>query len=109
MELLLGCPSTFATCTNLTSLCDAVGVLDQEVRILVISCMGGIINTMGNTPDPKHSIEKAMRMLGGLMNNAIERRQAPGQSSLRIFVAPSTPRNVATFEGHCKIAVVREI
>ncbi len=102
----MGRPSTFVNCTKLTALCDAVAMLEPEVRILVISCMGGIINTMSSASDPKYAIEKAMRMLGGMFNNALEKRQAPGQESLRIFVAPSTPRSMAAFEGHCKIAVV---
>ena len=80
--------------------------LDQEVRVLIISCLGGIISTMGSASDPRHALEKSMRMFGGMLSTAIERRQAPGQASLRIFVAPCTPRSVATFEGHCKIAVV---
>ncbi len=91
-------------CSKLTSLQDELSRLDEDVQVLIISCMGGIINTMSSAPDPKHTLEKTMRMLGGLMIDAIRKHSG----RLRVFVAPSTPRTAANFESHCKHSVVRD-
>ena len=102
MEKLLGQAIIYSHCSKLTTLQDAFSQVDAEIEVLVIGCMGGIVNTMSMAPDPKHTLEKTMRMIGGLMIDAIRKHSGP----LRIFVAPSTPRTAADFDGHCKHSVV---
>lgn len=102
MELLLGQPSTFAYCTKFTALTEEICKVPSHVKVLVISCLSGIIGVMGSSKDAKNSLERTMTMLGSALYDVVRHRQG----SIRIFVAPPTPRPATDFDSHVKYALV---
>lgn len=102
MELILGQPSQFIHCTRFTVLTEELCKIQSHVKVIVISCLSGIINTLGNTPDSKLALERGMTMLGNALYDVVRHRQ----NSIRIFVAPSTPRATKDFQSHNTYAMV---
>lgn len=103
MELILGQPSQFIYCTKFTTLTEEICKVQAHVKVLVISCLSGIIGSIGATNDAKSTLEKTMTMLGSALYDVVRYRQG----SIRIFVAPPTPRPSADFKAHVKYALVR--
>lgn len=102
MELILGQPSSFIHCTKFTSLTEEICKVQSHVKVLVISCLSGIIGSVGSTSDAKSALEKAMTMLGSALYDVVRYRQG----TIRIFIAPPTPRPTPDFKSHVKYALV---
>lgn len=79
--------------------------MQSHIKVLVISCLSGIIGSLGATSDAKTALEKSMVMLGSALYDVVRYRQ----SSIRIFVAPPTPRPTAEFKSHVKFALVSDL
>ena len=88
MEYILGQPTRFLHCTRFTILTDELANLDSDVKIVVISCLTDIIETIGSTAEPTSALEKAMRMIDTAMFALCSHRGG----SIKIFIAPCTPR-----------------
>lgn len=103
MELILGQPSQFVYCTKFTSLTEEICKLSSNVKVLVISCLSGIIGTLGASSDSKGALERSMTMLGSALYDVVRYR-----GSIRIFIAPPTPRPTTDFDTHVKYSLVNE-
>ncbi len=103
MEHLLGQPSQFVHCTNYSSLTEAISTMEQHIKVLIVSCLSSIIGELLQDPEPQHAIEHTMNMIGGSLYDVVRYRK----DSVRIYVAPSTPRHDPDFSGHSKFALVR--
>lgn len=102
MELILGQPSQFIYCTKFTSLTEEICKIQSHVKVLIISCLSGIIGTLGGAQDSKTALERSMTMLGSALYDVVRYRQ----NSIRIFIAPATPRPAADFETNVKFSMV---
>lgn len=103
MELILGQASQFMYCSKFTTLTEEVCRIQSHVRVVVVSCLSGIVHNLCSAIDTKGAIEKAMSMLGSALYDVVRHRQG----SIRIFVAPCTPRNTPDFQNQSKFAIVR--
>jgi len=102
VEQLLGQPSRSIYCSKLSSVLEAISTLSSNIKVVVISCLSGIVGTCAEGSDPKTAIEKAMTLIGnGLFSLSTQR-----QHGIRIFIAPCTPRQSADFPTHNKLAMV---
>ncbi len=102
MDTLLGQPVRSVYCSKYSSLMEATSNLSSDVKVLIVSCLGGIVASLAESPDSKRAIKKGMTVLGnGLFSFAMQRN-----SNIRIFVAPCTPRNSKDFSAHNKYAMV---
>ena len=102
MESILGQNAKSLYCSKYSSLMESISNLSPTVRVLVISCLGGIVNSLSEGADSKRAIERGMTVIGnGLFSLAMQR-----SSNIRIFVAPCTPRNSPDFTAHNKFAMV---
>jgi len=103
MEVVLGQPSRFTFCTKMSTLTEEISMVTSDnTRVIVVSCMGNIINTLAMSQDAKSSIERAMSMFGTLLYDI----HRTCQSGIKIFIAPGTPRNDKDFDTHNKFAMV---
>lgn len=105
MELILGQPSQFIHCSRFTVLTEEICKIQSHVKVLVISCLGGIIHSLGSSSDSKVALERAMTMIGTALYDVVRHRNG----SIRIFVAPSTPRVSQEYQSNSKYAMVSEI
>jgi hypothetical protein len=90
----------------MTTLTEEISMVtaDSTKIIIIVSCMGGIINALAMSQDAKSSIERAMTMFGTLLYDIHRTRQG----GIKIFVAPGTPRMDKDFDTHNKFAMVTE-
>lgn len=102
MELILGQPSQFVYCSKFTSLTEEICKVQSHTKVIVISCLSAIIGGLGTASDVKSALEKSMTMLGSALYDVVRYRQG----SIRIFVAPPTPRPATDFKTHVKYALV---
>lgn len=102
MEPLLGQQSSFVHCTKMATLQDEISVVSQSIKIVVVSCLSGIINTLSSAVDSKNSIVKGMDALAAVCHSLIVQRSG----SIRILFSQCTPRMAIDFEGHRKFAMV---
>jgi hypothetical protein len=65
--------------------------------------MSNILGKLITSPDVKTAIERGMNMLGRVIEDVYQ----PRNGALKIFVAPSTPRNIKDFSTHNKFAMVK--
>lgn len=102
MELILGQPSQFIYCTRFTVLTEELCKIQSHVKVLVISCLSGIIHSLGSNAESKVALERGMTMLGTALYDVVRHRQ----NSIRIFIAPSTPRASKDFQSFNTYAMV---
>jgi len=87
----------------MTSLTEEISMITADTTsVVIVSCMGGIINSLAMSQDAKSSIERAMSMFGTLLYDVHRTRQG----GIKIFVAPGTPRMDKDFDTHNKFAMV---
>jgi hypothetical protein len=95
MEAILGLPSRFIHCTRYTALTDELSRLtgDNNTKFLVISSLTGILVNLTGTSEVAKAIEKAMGTLGNVIKELVR-----SNISLKVFIAPCTPRNIENFK-----------
>lgn len=71
MELILGQPSSFVHCTRFTTLTEEICKVQSHVKVLVVSCLSGIIGSLGETSDAKVALSKSMTMLGSALYDVV--------------------------------------
>jgi hypothetical protein len=103
MGAILGQPARFVHCTRYTSLTDELSRLNNDLttRIVVISSLTGIVVNLTGTTEIKQSIGKAMSTLAGVIRELVN-----NNSSIRVFIAPCTPRNLENFQEYANYALV---
>jgi hypothetical protein len=103
MAAILGQPTRFIHCTRFTTLTDELSRLSNDLttRIVVISSLTGIVVNLTGTSDIKPSIGKAMGSLAAAIRELIH-----SNSSIRVFIAPCTPRNLENFQEYANHALV---
>jgi len=74
----------------------------MNTRVVIISCLGSIIETISLTSDAKGTIDRTMEMIGNLFRD-IDRVQ---KGRITIYVAPCTPKGVQDFSANSKNAYV---
>jgi hypothetical protein len=102
MEHFLGQPSNYVHCTRFTTLTDEISVVAHNVKVLVISCLSGIVHSLSSSQDSKSAIIKGMDMLAAVCHSLIVQRGG----AVRIFFAPCTPKRVPDFQTHSTFALV---
>jgi hypothetical protein len=105
MEALLGEPYRFILCSKMATLTEEMCKLPSctSTKVLVISCLGALIETKIGQTDVKLGIERMMLMVGNLCHD-IDRVQ---KGRMLIFISPCPPRsNVPDFNIHSKVAYV---
>jgi hypothetical protein len=102
MEMMAGQPTKFQHCTKITTLTEIISTIESDVKILVVSCLTGIIGALATGSDSKSSIVNGMSMIGSSIRDLCRHRQG----SLRVFIAPCTPRTTPDFQTHSKFAMV---
>lgn len=101
MELRVGQPTRFQHCTKLKTLTEMISTVDSDVKVLVISCLTGIVNTLCSAEDTKGSLVQGMTMIGASIRDLLRFRQG-----MRVCIAPCTPRKNPDFISHSKFAQV---
>jgi hypothetical protein len=104
MESILGQPSRFVHCTRYTGLTDELSRLggDINTKFVVISSLTGVlVGLTTGASEVTKAIEKAMGSLGAVINEL-----ARNSVTMRIYVAPCTPRNISDFKEHANHALV---
>jgi hypothetical protein len=100
--MLLGQPSRVIHCTQFTLLQDELSRLSTDVKVLVISCLTGIIGKIGGTNEAKTGIERAMSLIASSFFELNHQRKG----GIRIIVAPCIPRRSKDFMTHSNFAMV---
>ena len=104
MESVLGQTSRSIICTRFTTLSEELSKVAScsSTKVIIVSCLSNIIESLASSNDVKTGIERAMLLIGNQFHE-IARLQ---HGSVRIFVAPCTPRNVQDYATHVKFAQV---
>lgn len=104
MEVILGQSSRFTFCSKMSSLTEEISLVTSDnTKVIIVSCLSGIISTLAKNQDAKTSIERAMSMFGTLLYDIHRTRQG----GIKIFISPGTPRADKDFETHNKFAMVQ--
>jgi hypothetical protein len=103
MATILGQPTRFIHCTKYTTLTDELSRLSNDLttRVVVISSLTGIVVNLTGTSEIKKAIERAMGTLAGAIKELVL-----SNSTLRVFIAPCTPRTLPNFQEYAGHALV---
>ncbi len=104
MSSILGQGARFVHCTRYTSLTDELSRLsnDLSTRVVIISSLTGIVVSLLGTSEVKKAIGQAMNSLAASVRELVH-----SNSSLRLFIAPCTPRNLENFQEYASHALVK--
>ena len=105
MEKALGQPMRFTHCDLLSTLTDELATLDSDIRVVVIACMTEIIASLINGQDPAAALKRGM----GVLNSALFALSEQRGGSIRIVIAPCTPRMKPNFDHWKKYAIVSNL
>ncbi len=103
MTAILGQPARYINCTKYTTLTDELSRLinDLATRVVVISSLTGIVVNLTGTSEVKTAIERAMGSLASAIKELVL-----SNSSIRIYIAPCTPRTLPQFQEYAGHALV---
>jgi hypothetical protein len=104
MAAILGQATRFIHCTRYTSLTDELSRLSNDLttRVVVLSSLTGIVMNLTGTTEIKQAIGQAMGSLAAAIREFVH-----SNSSIRVFIAPCTPRNLENFQEYANHALVR--
>jgi hypothetical protein len=81
---------------------DEISKLSSNIKVLVISCLSGIVGKIGGTSEAKTGIEHAMSLISAAFYDISHQRKG----LLRIIVAPCVPRKSKDYATHSAFALV---
>jgi hypothetical protein len=104
IDAILGQPSRFVYCTRYTGLTDELSRLtnDTDTKVVVISCLTGIVVNLTTTSDVPAAIEKAMGTLGMVIKDVVR-----NSSRIKLYISRCTTRNIQNFDEYASMSLVR--
>lgn len=105
MELILGQSSQIVHCTKFTSLTEEICKIPSHLRVVVISCLSGILNSLLSASDTKVALEWAMMMLGSDLFDVVRHHR---HGSIRFIHCTTDSTPVTWFQKSCQVCNVSE-
>jgi len=104
MEQILGQGSRSVICTRYTTLTEELSKMSTCVhtKVIVVSCLSGIVDRLSQSQDGKVGIERAMHMIGNLFHEIVKMKRG----AVRILVAPFNPRKSQDYDSYTRFAMV---
>lgn len=88
-------------CTTYTGLLSQLDRIVPPQSVIIISCLGGIINLLGSRQEPKEEMERAMSAICQSLHSLIGKFP-----NTRVYISQPSPRLNETFKVNSKFAVV---
>ena len=104
MEKILGQPTRVVFCSRFTSLSEELSkvTLCPNTKIIAISCLSSIVEKIMQSSEIKAGLERAMMLIGNMIHEVHQAKKG----SIRIFIAPCTPRKIIDYNIHSRYAMV---
>jgi len=104
MEKILGQPTRSVLCTRFTSLSEELSKVTNcaHTKVIAISCLSSIVEKIMQSSEIKAGLERAMLLIGNMIHEVHQSKKG----SIRILVAPCTPRRIIDYNIHSRYAMV---